>query len=268
MSSTRYIKQRPEAPAGFFAAEAAGLAWLAEPAALPVVRVLGHSQTTLELERLTERAPSADDARAFGAGLARLHDAGAPAFGWTPAPTAWFGPLDAPLPVINKPRASFSQMWAGDRLAPLAECAAPTLGDAGAREVEAAIAAIRDGAFDGIAGSEPEAPARCHGDLWSGNVLWTADGGTLIDPAAHGGHRLEDLAMLHLFGAPHLEEILVGYQLEHPLPDSWREDIPAHQLYGLLAHVVLFGRAYVGATVTAARRVVDRARALGVPLVS
>ena len=36
-------------------------------------------------------------------------------------------------------------------------------------------------------------PARIHGDLWSGNVMWTADSGqpeaVLIDPAAHGGHR-------------------------------------------------------------------------------
>ena len=28
----------------------------------------------------------------------------------------------------------------------------------------------------------------------------------MIDPAAHGGHGLTDLAMLHLFGAPHLED--------------------------------------------------------------
>ena len=44
------------------------------------------------------------------------------------------------------------------------------------------------------------APARLHGDLWAGNLLWTADGGVLIDPAAHGGHRETDLAMLALFG--------------------------------------------------------------------
>ena len=47
-------------------------------------------------------------------------------------------------------------------------------------------------------------PARVHGDLWSGNVMWSADSGSveavLIDPAAHGGHREEDLAMLDLFG--------------------------------------------------------------------
>ena len=49
----------------------------------------------------------------------------------------------------------------------------------------------------------PEPPARLHGDLWSGNVLWGRDGRPwLIDPAAYGGHREVDLAMLRLFGSP------------------------------------------------------------------
>ena len=71
--------------------------------------------------------------------------------------------------------------------------------------------------------------------------------------AAHGGHRLEDLAMLSLFGAPHLAEILTGYERAHALPTGWREDVPVHQLFGLLAHVALFGDAYVAPTRAAAR---------------
>lgn len=260
MTPSVFRKQRPEAPAGFFAAEAAGLAWLDEAGAVPVVGVLGHGQDHLLLERLEERSPSAADARAFGAGLARLHDAGAPAFGWTPSPHAWFGPLDSPIEVDARPREEFAAMWAEDRLRPMLRHAAAVLTSDEARTVEAAITVIAGGAFDGIAEQGREMPARLHGDLWSGNVLWTAQGGTLIDPAAHGGHRLEDLAMLHLFGAPHLEEILTGYQQEHPLPSGWREDIPAHQLYGLLAHVALFGGAYTAPTLAAARAVLGRAR--------
>ena len=50
--------------------------------------------------------------------------------------------------------------------------------------------------------------ARLHGDLWNGNVLWGV-GGTVhvLDPAAYGGHREVDLAMLSLFGLPHLREL-------------------------------------------------------------
>ena len=68
-----------------------------------------------------------------------------------------------------------------------------------------------------------EPPARLHGDLWSGNVLWGADGRVwLIDPAAHGGHRETDLAMLHLFGCPHLDRIVAAYDEAAPLADGWR----------------------------------------------
>lgn len=50
-------------------------------------------------------------------------------------------------------------------------------------------------------GGPPEPPARLHGDLWAGNRMIGADGRSwLIDPAAHGGHREFDLAMMLLFG--------------------------------------------------------------------
>ena len=258
-----YEKTRRGAPAGFFAAEAAGLAWLAEPGVIPVVRVLQERRDGLVLEHLAPSSPGPEEARELGRSLAALHDAGAPGFGWTPADTAWFGPLENPFPVEATPREAFAPYWAGDRLRPLLDRARPALDAEAARELEAAIDAIAGGAFDGIAGGPAEQPSRVHGDLWSGNLLWTDNGGVLIDPAAHGGHRLEDLAMLDLFGAPHLGAILAGYREAHPLPEEWREDVPAHQLYGLLAHVALFGVAYLGPTRTAARAVITRARALG-----
>jgi fructosamine-3-kinase len=79
----------------------------------------------------------------------------------------------------------------------------------------------------------------------------------LIDPAAHGGHRETDLAMLQLFGCPHLDRVLRGYLAEWPLADGWQRRIPLHQLYPLLVHVELFGRSYAHQAVTAARRALD-----------
>ena len=62
-----------------------------------------------------------------------------------------------------------------------------------------------------------EPPARLHGDLWNGNVLWGQDGRAwLVDPAAHGGHRETDLAMLALFGLPHLPRVLDAYDEATP----------------------------------------------------
>jgi fructosamine-3-kinase len=83
--------------------------------------------------------------------------------------------------------------------------------------------------------------------------MWTAGGAVLIDPAAHGGHRETDLAMLALFGGPHLDTIIDGYQHHRPLRDGWRGRIGLHQLYPLLAHVVLFGGGYARRTHEAAR---------------
>jgi len=111
-----------------------------------------------------------------------------------------------------------------------------------------------------VAGS-PEPPARIHGDLWSGNVLWAADGRAwLVDTAsAHGGHRETDLAMLMLFGAPHLDEIVAAYDDEWPLADGWRERVPLHQLHPLLVHAVMFGGSYTARAAATAERLLRRA---------
>jgi fructosamine-3-kinase len=98
-----------------------------------------------------------------------------------------------------------------------------------------------------------EPPSRIHGDCWSGNVLWSGGRGWLIDPAAHGGHRETDLAMLALFGAPFLDRILAAYQEVAPLAAGWRARVPLHQLHPLLVHACLFGAGYAGPVAEAAR---------------
>ena len=98
-----------------------------------------------------------------------------------------------------------------------------------------------------------EPPSRIHGDCWSGNVLWSGGRGWLIDPAAHGGHRETDLAMLALFGAPFLDRILASYDEVAPLAAGWRARVPLHQLHPLLVHACLFGAGYAGPVADAAR---------------
>ena len=58
-----FVKSRAGAPSGFFAAEAAGLRWLAEPGAAPVVAVLEVREDALHLVRLESASPDAESAR-------------------------------------------------------------------------------------------------------------------------------------------------------------------------------------------------------------
>ena len=77
-----------------------------------------------------------------------------------------------------------------------------------------------------------EPPSRLHGDLWNGNVLWSLDGvPRVIDPAAYGGHREADLAMMSLFGLPHLPRVLDAYAEVAPLAPGWEDRLALHQLF-------------------------------------
>lgn len=245
-----FVKTNRDAPPGFFALEAAGLRWLAVDGGVPCARVLGHDRSSLTLQRLDTVAPTRAAAREFGMRLAVTHDAGAPSFG--AAPDGWrgdgyFGPLSRPLPMSFAAHPSWGVFYAEERLGPMAELAGARLDADTRRTVDAVIRRCGEGRFD-----DDDRPARLHGDLWSGNVMWTAGGVVLIDPAAQGGHRETDLAMLALFGCPHLGEVLSGYESVRTLRAGWRDRAGLHQLYPLLAHVVLFGAGYAGQTAVAA----------------
>ena len=226
-----------------FAAEAAGLRWLAAADAVPVPPVLAATESLLVIEWVAESGPSPEAARRFGADLARLHASGAQRFG---AP--WPGVI-AGLRLPNDEADRWPDWYAAHRLLPFARLAFDegALSSADVLLVESVAGRISE-----IAGPD-ESPSRIHGDCWSGNVLWSGPQGWLIDPAAHGGHRETDLAMLALFGAPYLDRILAAYQEVAPLADGWRRRVPLHQLHPLLVHVCLFGASYRDGTVAAAR---------------
>jgi fructosamine-3-kinase len=234
-------------PDGFFAAEAAGLRWLAEAGA-PVPEVIAELPELLVLEWLDPGSATPGGAHRFGRALARLHRAGAPRFG-----ADWPGYIGA-LPLDNTPSdGPWARWFAQRRLAPYLRLSA----DRGA--LSAADVALVERLLDtieGYAGDEP--PARIHGDLWPGNLLWSAAGdGYLIDPAAHGGHRETDLATLALWGSvPYFDRILDGYQEVWPLAEGWSDRVPLHQLHLLLVHTALFGAGYRGAVIAAVRATV------------
>ena len=227
-----------------FAAEANGLRWLGEAAAVPVPEVLAVGPQALVISMIPPGRATPEAAFGFGTDLARLHAAGADGFG---AP--WPGCI-ASLPLDNtQDPGDWPQWYAQRRLLPFLSRAVDTgaLRSEDARLVEAVIDRI--GSLAGPA----EPASRIHGDCWAGNVLWSSGRGWLIDPAAHGGHRETDLAMLALFGAPSLDRILAGYNDTVPLAAGWRSRIPLHQLHPLLVHACLFGASYRDEVRSAAR---------------
>ncbi|MEU0195888.1 fructosamine kinase family protein [Streptomyces afghaniensis] len=242
------IVKRADDP-GAARAEAAGLRWLAGAGTVRVPAVHGHDANWLVVDRVTQGRPSREAAVRFGRDLAALHAAGAPAFG-APPPD---GPVDAYIglaPMRNEPGTDWPGWYAEHRVLPYLRRAVDqgTVQPGEAADVERLCERLPE-----LAGPA-EPPARLHGDLWNGNVLWATDGDVrLIDPAAHGGHRETDLAMLRLFGCPHLDQVLDGYQEKAPLADGWADRVGVHQLFPLLVHAVLFGRSYADQALAVAR---------------
>lgn len=263
MGFVKRLADRPEAAR----VEAAGLRWLAE--AVPqggvrVAEVLAAEPGRLELEEVPSARPDEPAARTFGRGLALTHRSlpAATLFGLLPPEhpedvPALFGPADQLLEMGTGTHESWGAFQASERLDFLLSGLIGRV----TREDEELLLTARDriaaGDFDG-----DQAPARIHGDLWAGNVLWSrsAGGGTeavLIDPAGHAGHPETDLAMLDLFGFPHLEAVIEGYQEVKALAAGWEERTPVHQFFPLMAHWVLFGSSYRRPTLEAGRRICE-----------
>lgn len=255
--SEAFVKTRADAAPGEYMAEAAGLEWLGEPGALRTPRVLDVDERYLALEWI-EPGSSLDAAGAeeLGRGLAATHLAGAPCFGWDTgksahdgsAPTSGFGSLR----LSNEPSGDWPSFYAERRLRPLARIARErgALSAAGSDAVERVCERLGD-----LCGPA-EPPSRLHGDLWSGNVMADSERRPwLVDPAAYGGHREVDLAMLRLFGAPS-ERVFAAYEEVAPLAGGWRERVELYQLLPLLVHTLLFGGSYAAAAERAARRYV------------
>ncbi|WP_106478244.1 fructosamine kinase family protein [Phytohalomonas tamaricis] len=89
----------------------------------------------------------------------------------------------------------------------------------------------------------PDVPASLlHGDLWSGNVLYSDRGPALIDPAVYRHYPDVDIAMLELFGTPGAAFYEAYWNGQRP--EDWTRRRALFQLYPLLNHLLLFGTTY------------------------
>ena len=233
---------------GAAAAEAAYLRWLRE-GSQAVVKVLSLdcATNTLTIEKVDSARPTVEAARTAGRELAAIHVMGAAAFG-APA-DGWDGPnFIGTRQQACVPTTRWATFYVEQRVLPFAEHAhrvghLPSSG----------LDVVRQ-ACDALLAEDEDAPlARIHGDLWSGNLLWSSTGPRFIDPAAHGGHPLTDIAMLELFGAPLFDAIVDGYLAAGgELGRDWQRRIAVHQLHPLAVHAWTHGPSYGSALVRAA----------------
>lgn len=266
--------------------EALSLDWLAE--AMPsggahVVPVLEVDRGSLSTRAVQGTGVTEEAALQFGRALALTHAAGSDFFGQAPTGwdegDGWMGMANLPYLTEADAHDTWGNFFAEERI--LAHL--PAAVDNGAIRgsdisvVEQLCERLRDGDFDSPQPALVKTTAsRIHGDLWSGNVIWsrtddidwapenagkgTSEGplpdtvGVLIDPAANGGHAEKDLADLGVFGQPYWDKIYDGYNAESPLESGWQERIGIHQLHILIVHAELFGGSYGDQTVSVCKK--------------
>ncbi|MBK1634646.1 fructosamine kinase family protein [Rhodovulum adriaticum] len=207
------------------AAEARMLTAIARTGA-PAPGVIAQSGDLLVMERLVETRPHPAGWAALGAALKALHASTGTAYGW--AEDYAFGPAAIP----NAPLQNWPAFWAERRLLAWPQALPRDI----ARRLEALATRLPD-----LLPHHP-APALLHGDLWTGNVLFTANGAALIDPACYHGDAEVDLAMLHLFGKPG-----PGFADTYgALAPGWQDRRAIYTLWPALVHLRLFGSGYRG----------------------
>lgn len=245
---TVFAKTHASPPPGFFSREAVDLAWLAEPGAIAIPEVLaaldgdGDHPAHLVIGWVDEGQLGPTTEADFGRALAGVHEAAPEVFGRTDGRTT--GSRGLP----NEPCLTWAEFYATQRLEPLARLArneralAPEVIDALGRLDAERLTEV---------GGPPEPPARLHGDLWAGNRIIDRSGQSwLIDPAAHGGHREFDLAMMRLFGG-FGPECFAAYEDVRPLADGWQDRVALHQIAPLVIHAIKFGGHYRAAAADA-----------------
>lgn len=220
-----------------FVAEAAGLDAIAAANTLRVPRTIAHGiaerHSYLLLEHLELHTHG--NAELLGAQLAALHRRTSSRFGFardnfigtTPQRNAW--------------KDNWIDFWREQRLGYQLHLAVENGYSGQLQHLGEQLL----GTLPAFFASHTPQPALLHGDLWSGNHAYLADGTPAIfDPAAYHGDRECDLAMTELFGGCPAG-FYAAYRSAWPLDAGYEMRRDLYNLYHILNHVNLFGGGYV-----------------------
>ena len=216
-----FVKWNASAPNQMFATEAKGL------------QLLGSTESFLVLEWVPEDEGNDDTSFEFGRQLARLHRNSSDSFG-----------LDhdnfiGRLRQRNNQHSNWPDFFAIERIEPQVKMGIES------GKLTRSVLRNAERMYRRFGSVFPnEQPALLHGDLWSGNYMFTQAGKTSIyDPAVYFGHREMDLAMTRLFGG-FSANFYEGYQAEYPLEAGFKNRTDLYNLYPILVHANLFGGSY------------------------
>lgn len=219
-----FLKVNDARLADAFAAEADGLSALRSAGATapqPLEHGTDGGEAYLLIQWLDLR--SRGDYSALGRMLARVHESTGAQFGWTR--DNYIGST----PQLNRPTSQWKTFWREQRIGPQLERARRQGFSVEAKDV-----------CDVLDGHEPQ-PSLLHGDLWSGNVGFTADRPVIFDPAVYYGDREADIAMTELFGGFPAQ----FYSAYGSMPAGYETRKHLYNLYHLLNHLNLFGGGYL-----------------------
>jgi protein-ribulosamine 3-kinase len=229
-----FVKSNRLAHRDAFACEAEGLKSIAGTGTIrvptPLLEDAIGQDAFLVMEYIVfDRNPS--DWALMGQQLAALHRHTAPTFGWHR--DNWIGAS----PQLNHCQANWMDFFRDCRLAPQFKLAAAN--GLPLRDAQKLLHHLPH-----LLGEHAPAPSLIHGDLWAGNVAFSAGLPVLFDPAVHFADRECDLAMARLFGG-FPEAFFEAYKASWPLPPGAAHRRPLYQLYHILNHANLFGGSYV-----------------------
>lgn len=101
-------------------------------------------------------------------------------------------------------------------------------------------------------------PVLLHGDLWSGNYMFLADGApVLFDPAAVYGDRELDIGVTTVFGG-FTSEFYRAYEASYPFDEGYEKRLEFYRLYYLMVHLHKFGFSYANSVAATLRKIVHQ----------
>lgn len=237
MATQQFIKHNPLPNTDALFKEAQGLALLRNTIPseeLNVPELVSVSNNTLTLALIDACPATHSHYKALGSGLAKLHS----------IPHARFGLEGSNYIGLNPQPNCISNHWGDFFYQYRLQYQVSIITDKNIKNSFNSLLSTHKQKLIEFLNSSCTSPSLVHGDLWSGNVLFSKSKVWLIDPAVYYADSEVDIAMTEMFGgfAPAFYQ---AYQSVRPLTAQYEVKKSIFNLYHYLNHYNLFGASYL-----------------------